>query len=463
MAAAWELSGGTVPDGDAEVTVYEPGHLGGKLRTSEFCGRMVDEGPDSMLTRLPYALDLCRELGLADQLIAPQAAQALLYVGGKARPFPPGLVMGAPSRLGPVLRSGILSPLGMARACLDLVKRRPRLGDDVGVYELVSSRFGPEVAEKLVEPLLGSIHAGTTRGLSAAATAPQLIAASRSRRSLLLGLRHIASPPTAKTAAAAVRPPLFVAPVGGMQTISDALWTELVRRNVTVRAQRVGAVHDDGDALVTEPDGERYDGAVLAVPAGEAAGLVSPLADDPTMAVLAGVRYASVAVATLAVDASEVPVSPDLSGVLVAPGSGLLMTACSFGSHKWPSWSAPGVEVLRVSVGKAGDETWAELSDEALVERLCTEVGRTLGSSRRPLPALSPKAWRVNRWPAAFPQFEVGHLQRVAAARAAMARNAPRLALAGASYEGAGVPACIGSGRRAAASVREAARARART
>lgn len=483
LAAAWELT--TREGGEpADVTVYEPGHLGGKLLTTEFCGHMVDEGPDSMLTRLPYAVDLCRELGLGDELVAPAAGRALLYVAGRARPLPEGLVLGVPARLAPLARSGLLSPAGMARALLDFVRPQPRLGDDVGVFELVSSRFGGQVADRLVEPLLGSIHAGTTRGLSAAATAPQLIAASRSHRSLLLGLRHVAqaahsarpapsehsarpaqtahpaSPPPAGAAGAPATPrlPLFMAPAGGMQSITDALVRELARRGVRFETTEVLTLSQDGGTLVVEPDGERYDGVVSAVPAPRAARLLEAVAEPAALDVLRSVSFASVAVVTMAVPSASVPVDASLSGILVGPGERLLMTACSFGSHKWPHWSDEGTELLRLSVGKAGDERWAAMTDQALVERLCAEMGRALGG-RRPLPALQPRAFRVSRWPGAFPQFKVGHLQRVASARASLARSAPRLALAGASYDGAGVPACVGSGRRAASSVWEAAHA----
>ena len=144
-----------------------------------------------------------------------------------------------------------------------------------------------------------------------------------------------------------------------------------------------------------------------------------------------------------------------MSGILVAPGRGLLMTACSFGSNKWPHWAAAGTTVMRISVGRATDQSWTTFGDEALVERLCQELETVL--SRRPggnataLPA--PLAWRVSRWPGSMPQYEVGHLDRVASGRALLARCAPMVSLAGASYNGVGVPACIGSGRRAAKEV----------
>ncbi len=185
LSAAWDLAGA----GGTEVTVFEPGHLGGKLLTTMFLGRPVDEGADSLITRVPEGVALCQELGLGEEMGAPEAKRAMLFAGGKVRPFPDGLILGAPARLLPLARSRILSFGGIGRASLDLALPRHDVEGDVTVWDLIASRFGPEVAERLVEPLLGSIHAGSTKKLSAAATAPQILAAARANRSLLLGLR----------------------------------------------------------------------------------------------------------------------------------------------------------------------------------------------------------------------------------------------------------------------------------
>lgn len=351
----------------------------------------------------------------------------------------------------PLARSRILSVGGMARASLDMVLPRSDLAGDVSVWSLIASRFGPEVAERLVEPLLGSIHAGSTRKLSAAATAPQVLAAARANRSLLLGLRAMARPhggATAKTNAPAG--PLFVAPHGGMEVVAERLVERLRGAGVTFVASAVSALRRDGRSVVIEPNGERYDGVVLAVPAGVASTLLRQLLGPDAPTQLGAVRSASVGVVTLGFGGSSLEVPLDLSGVLVAPEAGALMTACSFGSNKWPQWAAPGQAVVRASVGKDGDDRWEALSDEELVGRLCDELGTVLG---QPRPTPLAGGWRVSRWPAALPQYEVGHLERVAAVKATLSRLAPMVALAGASYGGVGVPACIGSGRRSATDI----------
>ncbi len=428
LSAAWALRN------HAELVLIDPEPPGGMLRTTAFEGRPVDEGPDAFITRTPEALALCAELGLEAELVHPDAGRTLLWWESRLRPLPDGLLLGVPARLGPVLRSGLLSPAGAARAGLDLVLPRRSIGRDAGVGALIASRFGSQVAERLVEPLLGGIHAAGLDDLSAEATAPQILAAACRSRSLLLGLRAAAPAGSGQGAT-----PLFATPRMGTAAIVDALVKGLSTavlqpttvRRVTPREDRV------------EVDGEVFDAAVLAVPAPDAARMLG----DAAPAGLAEIELTSVALVTMAYPASELPAPEGVNGFLVPASENRLMTACSFGSSKWPHWASPDTTVLRVSTGRRGDQRGFDLDDGALVDRLAGEVGDTLG---RPA---SPRAVRVSRWPRSFPFYKTGHVERVERIEAALARTAPRVALAGSSYRGAGIPACIGSGRRAAASV----------
>ncbi|HXW80199.1 MAG TPA: protoporphyrinogen oxidase [Acidimicrobiales bacterium] len=474
LAAAWEMIGPRPSSGgrteevpDLEVTVFEPAHLGGKLRTTSFLGRQVDEAPDSLITRVPDGVVLCQELGLEDELVGSAANRAVLFSQGKLQPLPEGLVLGVPSRLLPLVRSRILSPAGVARAALDAVLPTSSRGTDASVFSLVASRFGPEVADRLVGPLLGTIHAADTRQLSAAATAPQLLNAARTSRSLMSGLRRASA-----TGPAPAAGPLFVAPRQGMQSLADRLVERLGDAGARFLPVEASGLRRDGRSVVVEPTGEAFDGVVLATSAPAALSLLEPLLGPSGPIPLATLDFASVAVVTLAFGAEAFEVPADLSGVLVAPGSGLMMTACSFGSNKWPHWAAPGSVVLRVSVGRSGEETWARFDDEALVERLCAELGTVLAGmgpaglgpgargrlGRGPEAPPVPVGWRVSRWPRSMPQYEVGHLERVALAKQTIARQAPMVAVAGASYGGVGVPSCIASGRRASRELKAAAR-----
>ena len=433
LAAAYELRG------VADVTVYEPHRLGGKLRTSEFAGVPVDEGPDAFLTRTPAAVGLAESLGLTSQLVAPRAGTTLVYFGGRLHQLPAGLVLGVPTDLRALATSRLLGPFGAARAAWDLVAPRTPIGEDASVDDLIAGRFGLRVARRLVEPLLGSIHAASTADLSAAATAPNLLEAARSSRSLLVGLRKQAPP------AGVARTPIFLSPSRGMSVLVDALVDRLEAagvRFVTDAARSLRAGRDPANAIVVNDAG--YDGAVVAVASKQAASILGDLAPGG----LDSLESTDVVVATVCVDRRSLGVADDVNGILVPPSTGMLMTACSFGSNKWPHWaSQPGQMVLRISAGRNGDLRASRLSDADLVETLLGELGTALRAS------LSAKHWRVSRWPGAFPLYRVGHLGWVRQIHAEMARKAPRVALAGSSYNGAGIPACIASGQNAARQV----------
>jgi len=442
LAAAWELS----RRGAGTVTIFEPERVGGKIRTAAFAGRPVDEGPDAFLVRTPEAQDLCREIGLTD-LAPPAAGRTLLWTRGRLRPLPDGLILGVPGRLGPVMRSGLLSARGMARAGLDLVLPSSTVDGDVSVGTLVARRFGREVSTRLVEPLLGGIHAASLDELSSELTAPQLLAAARSSRSLLRGLQAQARDQRSGG-------PIFLAPVGGTGQMVDELERSLRRAGVEFRFEPVGRIEpaDEGRTpldLVLGAGRERFDGAVVAVPAPRAAELLGPHAPDG----LDAIRYTSVALLTVAVPEDWWRPPTGFNGFLVPHNEQRLMTACSFFTNKWPDPATPGRQVLRISAGHSRDHRVDTLDDEAITKQLLGELAEATGCE------LEPIETRLSRWPGALPLYQVGHAASVAAIEAELTRTVPGAALAGAGYRGAGIPACIRSGRAAAVAVAEAAAA----
>ncbi len=435
LAAAWELTSGPDP---ADVTVFEPGPLGGMIQTADFLGHAVDTGADAFIARVPDGVGLARELGIEDELVAPAARRALIWVGGRLRALPEGLVLGAPAHLRPLLTSGILSRAGLARAGLDLFLPRTKWPEDPSVAHLIRTRFGAQVAERLVDPLVGGIHASSTETLSAEATAPQLARAARSHRSLLIGLRALPAPGEG---------PLFLAPRGGMGRLVGRLVEALGERGVRTEAVAISTIREEkGGSVVLDPAGD-FDAAVVATPARVAATLVNEASPEAAQG-LRRIRTASVVLTTLAYRRSDLAVPDGVSGWLVARNEGRLMTACSFGSTKWPHWSDPDTMVLRVSAGRAGDDRALHRGDESVVDQLQQEVATALGTKAAAFD------WRVSRWRDSFPQYEVGHRAAVEKIEGALRRGLPGVALAGASLRGSGVPACIASGRRAARLVR---------
>lgn len=447
LAAAHELA--DVPG--VTVTVLEASdRLGGKVRTEPFDGTALDTGPDAFLARRPEAVQLCHELGLSDRLEPPTSGEAWLWVRGRLRPIPKGTLLGLPTDIAAVARTGVLSPAGLARLVASplLARRRRPLGalEDRTIGEVVRAGLGDEVHERLVDPLVGGINAGDTDALSIDAVAPQLAAAARSSADLMAGARAVqaaAPAPTPGTPAA----PVFYGLPGGMGGLVDALQRRLTAAGVDVRTGAAArSLARDGASWVVGTDGDevRADAVVLATPAFVTAPVLAPL-DDGVAATLGAITHASVALVAFAWPRNAVPDLPAGSGFLVPRGEGRLMTACSWSSSKWAHLADPSGRVLmRASAGRADDPRAETMDDDELEARLLFELGEAMGIQA------PPSAVRVTRWPDAFPQYAPGHLVRIAAAEASLAAGLPGVALAGAALRGVGIPACIGSGRIAA-------------
>ena len=406
------------------ITVYEQSDaVGGKLRTGAVAGSAVELGAEAFLVRDPdggdsAAVALARRVGLGGALVHPAVGQAALALHGTLTPMPGGTLLGVPADLEKV------AAVARPEAERDRDGGRPLLGpeEDVAVGALVRRRLGDEVVDRLVDPLLGGVYAGRADGLSLAATMPGLARAARAEHTLTGAVRS--------ALAAAPRPPgvpVFATVVGGVSRLAAAV------AEASGAGIRLGTPVRE---LVQVPGGWRVgpdtvDAVVLALPARRAARL---LGVEPPL------DYASVALVTLALPAPELPA---LSGFLVPAGEGTLVKAATFFSTKWAHLRRDdGVALVRASVGRYGEEHQLHIGDPELVRTVHTELS-TLVGVRLP----GPVDALVRRWGGALPQYPVGHVARVAALRATLP---PTVALAGAGYDGVGIPACVRSGETAA-------------
>ncbi len=421
LAAARELVRAEV-----EVVVLEAAaQVGGKVRVSDIGGVPVDEGADSMLRRIPYGVELAESVGL--KLISPTEGGAGIWTRGQVRPLPTGTVMGVPTDLQAVARSGVLGRRARLRAGLDLlVPTQRQLGDDVAVGKLVRARLGRAVLEQLVDPLLGGVYAGQADLLSLHATLPALAEAFHAEGSLIKAARVVRG--------AASTGPVFAGVAGGLGHLPPLLAQGLdVRLGTTVRGLSRTA---DGWRVETgsaaSPAYLDVDAVVLAVPAAPAARLLA--AHVPTEE-LAAVGYASVGIVTLVLDGP----SPGWgSGYLVPAVEGRVTKAVTFTSRKWARTDAT---IVRASVGRHGEERDLQRPDEELVELVLSELALAVG----PIPPLVDS--RVTRWGGGLPQYAVGHLDLVRRLRASLPAG---VVVAGAAYDGVGVPAVARSGVEAA-------------
>jgi oxygen-dependent protoporphyrinogen oxidase len=418
--------------------------LGGKISTEQLGGHLVDVGPDALMVRAPVAAALIEDLGLSDFVVAPAGSGARIWSRGALRRLPAGTLFGIPDRLLPLMKSRLLSPLGLARAALDLVLPAPiALPDDPTIAQLVRPRMGAQVFDRLVDPLLGGVHAGRADELSARSTAPDIDALARGNRSLSLGLRRRrrnAPPQPAMVAAGAA----LITLNGGLARLIDALAGKTAGDDVRLGSAAVAVSRAGTGYLVELADGTvlEADAVVLATPAFVAAELLKEEAPD-LAGVLTGIPYVDVATICLAYPRSAVGHDLDGTGFLVPPEEGRLVVGCTWSSAKWPHLADENTVLIRCMVGRRRDQRWADLDDDTLVSAVHAELVTAMGLTGR------PTEQHIERWPQGMPQYIVGHQGRLEAATAAL-EELPGVYLTGSAYRGVGLASCVADAERTA-------------
>ena len=434
-------------DGTNDVVLLDRAtRVGGKVRTVALAGLPVDTGPDAFLARAVELRGLIDDLGLGGEVVAPLPGGAYVWSRGRLRPLPPGAAFGLPERLWPLLRSGLLSPVGAARAGLDLVLPRSQAGADPSVSDLVRPRFGDEVYSRLVEPLLGGVHAGRPDVLSARSTVPEIAAMAGRGRSLYLTMRasrRAAPPPTGP------RPAPLVSLRGGMGRLAAALAADVGQESIRTGVGVERIVRRPDASLLVETDSGALAArhVVVATPAYAAADLLAPLSDR-LAGLLREIPYVDVANATLAFRRHDIPALPRGTGFLVPPVEGEFIVGCTWLTSKWPHLVNDDVVLVKCMVGRDGDDRWTSMSDDDIVAGVGDGLARILGIDAAPFDTL------VQRWRRSMPQYVVGHAARLDSIDRELA-GLEGVWLTGAAYRGVGLAGCVAQARTTATRIAE--------
>ncbi|EIE99597.1 protoporphyrinogen oxidase [Saccharomonospora glauca] len=454
LSAAWRLRVELGPD--ARITVCDAASVpGGKIRTVSLAGRRFDVGAEAVLARRPEAVGLMREVGLGDRMVHPTSASGSVRALGRTLPLPKGTMMGIPASADAV--ADLLTPEGV-RAVAEEASAPPlRLPEhDVSLGGLLRERFGDELVERIVDPLLGGVYAGGADGLGLRATLPAVAAAVDAGASSLT--EAVASTmPRKRTQDTEPAAPVFATLRGGLGDLVDRLVEssaadlrlgqpvrELHRRPGGGWRLRLGAA---AEAHVPLDADLEADAVVLAVPPPAASRLLASVAPE------AAAAYGEMELASMAVVALALPPGTELpptSGVLIgerelrSDGSRFTAKAFTFSARKWAHHGEEGGPLLvRGSVGRFGEARSLQVADDVLVTRVRSDLAELTGITAEPVDTY------VMRWGGGLPQYGVGHAERVARIERAVARL-DGLAVAGAALHGVGIPACVATGTAAA-------------
>jgi oxygen-dependent protoporphyrinogen oxidase len=433
-----------------EVVVLEAkDRVGGAIWTHRRDGFTLEGGADSFITNKPWGVELCRALGLGDQLRGTDAQHRRSFVvrEGRLVPVPEGFVLLAPNRLVPMLTTPILSGRGKVRMLMDLILPRRTDESDESLASFVKRRLGREALDRLVQPLVAGIYTADPNELSLRATLPQFVAMERDHGSLIwAGIRQAKAARSAERNASGARYGLFVTLADGMDTLpralAAALPTQTVRTGTAVR--RVGRPDPGAPWRVELLDGPAIEAGavVLATEAHASARLIDGY--DPELSLhLRSIPYASSVVVNIAYRRDQVTHPLDGFGAVVPAIEGRSLLAVSFTSVKFPGRAPAGTVLMRAFVGGATRPDLFERDDQAIEALVRSELAGLLGAQGEPLLV------DIARHARAMPQYTLGHLDRVAKIRQRAARHA-RLVLAGNAFDGVGIPDCIRAGQAAA-------------
>jgi oxygen-dependent protoporphyrinogen oxidase len=454
LAAATTLESARQKSAELEYVIFEAApRMGGVLVTERIDDCIVEAGPDSFLTEKQWGLDFVHGLGLGDQLIGSNDVDRITYILVKGRlvPIPDGLMFMIPTKIAPIISTPLFSWGAKLRFAREYFQKPNSISDkDETVAELVERHFGPEMVERLADPLLAGVYGGAAADLSAAAVLPRFVEMEKRYGSLSRGMLQARQQRMAASARTSdpkpSPPPLFTSLRNGMQQLVDTIVPQLAP-GAARTGNKVVAISRQGEKWMVAPEQgsmEEFDSVILALPANQAGRLLekvsAPLAQE-----LQQVAYSSSIVVVCGYDERNLASAPPGFGFLVPRSEGRRILAATFVHVKFPHRAPPGRGLVRCFIGGWGNEEVLNMSDEEVLAAVAKDLREIVGI------IAAPRFARVYRWRGAMAQYTRGHLARVA--RIAELRQAiPGLELAGNAYRGIGVPDCIASGLSAAAS-----------
>jgi oxygen-dependent protoporphyrinogen oxidase len=428
-----------------EIKLIEASHrLGGKLQTVVRDGFIIERGPDSFLAHKTSMIRLAKEVGMEHLLVPSWAGKSYVLANEELHPMPGGSIMGIPTEIGPFVTTSLFSIPGKIRAAADFVLPKSESGEDQSLGEFFRRRLGNEVVEKLIEPLLSGIYAGDIDQLSLMSTFPQFYEVEQKYRSLIIGMKKT-KPPEPKQPSNS-KSGGFLTFKTGLQSFVDAIEAKLKPETILKGHRVEKIIKGDEGYQVYLNNGESLNAncIVAATPHKVTQSIFSQYSFfDP----LKSMPSTSVATIALAFPKDAIKKEIDGTGFVVSRNSDYSITACTWVHKKWLHSTPDGKVLLRCYVGKAGDQTIVDLSDDQITKIVLEDLKKTMDI------IVNPDFIVVSRWKNAIPQYTVGHKQRLETIYKYMKTELPGVFLTGSSYGGIGMPDCIEQGEEAVKSV----------
>ncbi|NHM31737.1 protoporphyrinogen oxidase [Neobacillus terrae] len=433
----------------AKIKIIEASHrLGGKMQTVIRDGFIIERGPDSFLARKSSISKLAKEVGMEDELVHNSTGKSYVLVNEKLYPMPGGSIMGIPTELAPFVTTGLFSLQGKIRAAADFILPRSQKEQDKSLGEFFRRRMGDEVVENLIEPLLSGIYAGDIDQLSLMSTFPQFYQVEQKYRSLIIGMKKTTPAPAKQSDTTGRKQGAFLTFKSGLQSFADAIADKLDPECILTghKVTKINKTDNYYEIYLNNGETLYADSIIAAIPHKVTQSMFSQYEFFDNFKLMPSTSVATVA---LAFPKEAIKSDIDGTGFVVSRNSDYTITACTWTHKKWEHSTPEGKVLLRCYVGRAGEETIVDLSDDQIVKIVLDDLNKTMDIT------MEPEFFVVSRWKNAMPQYTVGHKQRIGEIKEHMLTELPGVFLAGASYEGIGLPDCIDQGEAAAVKVLE--------
>jgi len=417
--------------------------LGGKIKTMKRDGFTIEQGPDSILSRKKPAMKLIEELGLQDQTVRNATGQSFILINNKLRKMPKGAYMGVPKQVGPLVTSELVSLKGKMRALGDFILPKSKMEGDQSLGGFMRHRFGNELVDRVIDPLLSGIYSGDLDKMSLMATFPNFHQLEQKYGSLIKGLMKT-MPQTNNSEKK--RTGMFVSFENGLETLVHKLSDELEQNTVSLNTtvDHIEKKEQMYHILLSSGDVIQSDAIIMAT---QHDAIPKMFSQYDFFKTFDDIPMTSTANVVLGFDQADLKKNINGTGFLVSKTSNTRITACTWTHKKWPTTTPEGKALVRCYVGRPDDAGIVDLSDGELTAIVLKDLKKTLKIKAK------PEFNIVTRWKNARPQYHVGHREKIADVREKVSKYTPGVFLAGSSYEGAGIPDCIGQGEKAAQEV----------
>lgn len=421
------------------VLVESSLRLGGKIQTQRKNGFIIERGPESFFDRQNDIYRLAKDLGIEDELITSNAGPTYVAVGKRLSPIPSSLMSGETPHISPFLKSGLFSLSGKIRAAGDFIIPRSAQDEDQSLAEFFRRRFGPEVVQNLVEPLLAGTFAGDIEQLSMRSTFPQLFEVEQRYRSLLVGMKKsgtnfLSNVPVEKDKG------IFQTFTNGLETLVEKLEESLLPGTVLkgVKVEEIEHGKDNTVQVVLNNFKQiKADAVIVATPFNVAQKIFNK---HKLLTELKTMKAASIATVTMVFKKEQLG-DLDALSFFVSRNSDFSITSCTWSNRKWPNTTPDGYVLLRSYIGRVGDEAIVELSDLEIEKTVLQDLKKTIGVDGAPVETV------VSRWKNAMPQYTIGHEEKIARVKQELQDHFPTVRLSGSSFEGISIPECVKQGK----------------